>query len=158
MIQKTASPFFEGVSLRFVPCRPQGVCDITPSRHYDSRALSGALIVPLPRKRFAVSAAGGASPFSTPRKVFFTTRTPQGGFSCRFAAIHLLSRQKTNLNLFRAVHGRLGSRWRLCRLTDAAYPLRVKTLRGFSDLKRRPANGRTPQLIKKPRRVSRPQT
>jgi hypothetical protein len=37
--------------------------------------------------------------------VFFLTRTPQGGFSCRFAAIHLLSRQKTNLNLFRAVRG-----------------------------------------------------
>ena len=29
------------------------------------------------------------------REVFFGTRTPQGGFSCRFAAIHLLSRQKT---------------------------------------------------------------
>jgi hypothetical protein len=26
-------------------------------------------------------------------------------FSCRSAAIHLLSRQKTNLNLFRAVRG-----------------------------------------------------
>jgi len=26
---------------------------------------------------------------------FFVTHTPQGGFSCRFAAIHLLSRQKT---------------------------------------------------------------
>ena len=30
-----------------------------------------------------------------PRKVFFLTRTPQGGFSCRFAAIHLLSSGKT---------------------------------------------------------------
>ena len=29
------------------------------------------------------------------REEFFGTRTPQGGFSCRFAAIHLLSRQKT---------------------------------------------------------------
>jgi len=29
-------------------------------------------------------------------KVFFLTRTPQGGFSCRFAAIHLLSSEKTN--------------------------------------------------------------
>jgi len=28
-------------------------------------------------------------------RCFFVTHTPQGGFSCRFAAIHLLSRQKT---------------------------------------------------------------
>jgi len=28
-------------------------------------------------------------------RCFFATHTPQGGFSCRFAAIHLLSRQKT---------------------------------------------------------------
>jgi len=27
--------------------------------------------------------------------VFFPTRAPQGGFSCRFAAIHLLSSEKT---------------------------------------------------------------
>jgi len=27
--------------------------------------------------------------------VFFLTRTPQGGLSCRFAAIHLLSSGKT---------------------------------------------------------------
>ena len=30
-----------------------------------------------------------------------------------------------------AVRGRLGSRWRLCRLTDAAYPLRVKLCEAF---------------------------
>ena len=29
------------------------------------------------------------------REEFFGTRTPQGGFSCRFAAIHLLSSEKT---------------------------------------------------------------
>jgi len=28
-------------------------------------------------------------------RCFFVTHTPQGGFSCRFAAIHLLPRQKT---------------------------------------------------------------
>ena len=27
--------------------------------------------------------------------MFFSTRAPQGGFSCRFAAIHLLSSEKT---------------------------------------------------------------
>jgi len=74
IVEKTACRFFEKNSLRFVPCRPQGGCDIAPSRHYDSRALSGAPIVPLPRKRLAVSAAGGASPFSTPRKVFSARR------------------------------------------------------------------------------------
>ena len=84
------SPVFEKVSLRFAPCHPQGGCDIAPSRQYDWRARKGAPIVPLPRKRLAVSAAGGASPFSTPRKVFSATR---------------MSRQKTDSNLFRAVRG-----------------------------------------------------
>ena len=37
----------------------------SPSWHYDSRALSGAPIVPLPRNRLALSATGGASPLST---------------------------------------------------------------------------------------------
>jgi hypothetical protein len=36
----------------------------SPSWHYDSRALSGAPIVPLPRNRLASSAIGGASPIS----------------------------------------------------------------------------------------------
>ena len=36
----------------------------SPSWHYDSRALSGAPIVPLPRNRLASSATGGASPIS----------------------------------------------------------------------------------------------
>jgi len=36
----------------------------SPSWHYDSRALSGAPIVPVPRNRFASSATGGASPIS----------------------------------------------------------------------------------------------
>lgn len=39
-------------------------------------------------------------------------------------------RRKNDYNLFR-VCGRLGSRWRLCRLTDAAYPLRVKLCEAF---------------------------
>ncbi len=36
----------------------------SPSWRYDSRALSGAPIVPLPRNRLASSATGGASPIS----------------------------------------------------------------------------------------------
>ena len=39
----------------------------------------------------------------------FATRTPQSGISCRFAAIHLLSRQKTIENNC-AVRGAIGVR------------------------------------------------
>jgi len=74
IVEKAACRFFEENSLRFVPCHPQGGCDIAPSRHYDSRALSGAPIVPLPRKRLAVSAAGGTSSVSTSRKEFSARR------------------------------------------------------------------------------------
>jgi hypothetical protein len=74
IVEKAACRFFEENSLRFVPCHPQGGCDIAPSRHYDSRALSGAPIVPFPRKRLAVSVTDGASPFSAPRKVFSARR------------------------------------------------------------------------------------
>jgi len=74
IVEKAARRFFEENSLRFVPCHPQGGCDIAPSRHYDSRALSGAPIVPFPRKRLAVSVTDGASPFSAPRKVFSARR------------------------------------------------------------------------------------
>ena len=61
--------FFEKVSLRSVPrlSAKSGQFDLTPLRHYDSRALAGAPIVPLPRNRLAVSAAGGTSPVSTVR-------------------------------------------------------------------------------------------
>ena len=41
-----------------------GQFDLTPLRHYDSRALAGAPIVPLPRNWLASSAAGGASAIS----------------------------------------------------------------------------------------------
>ncbi|MCC2173342.1 hypothetical protein LKD38_06690 [Oscillospiraceae bacterium CLA-AA-H269] len=72
-----------------------GQFDFAPSRRYDSRALTGAPIVPLPRNWLASSATGGASPISSSRKVLFLTRTPQGDFSCRAAAIHLLSSEIT---------------------------------------------------------------
>ena len=45
-----------------------------------------------------------------------------------FSGVHAAG--KTDSNLFR-VCGRLGSRWRLCRLTDAAYPLRIKVCDAF---------------------------
>ena len=74
--KKWQSHFFEKVSLRSVPrlSAKSGQFDLTPLRHYDSRALAGAPIVPLPRNRLAVSAAGGTSPVSTSRKEFSARR------------------------------------------------------------------------------------
>ena len=74
--KKWQSHFFEKVSLRSVPrlSAKSGQFDLTPLRHHDSRALAGAPIVPLPRNRLAVSAAGGTSPVSTSRKEFSARR------------------------------------------------------------------------------------
>ena len=54
-------------SYRHGKCRKKRVSP--PERRNDSRPLSGPPIVPLPRKRLASSAAGGASPLSPARQV-----------------------------------------------------------------------------------------
>ncbi|MFQ6978105.1 MAG: hypothetical protein ACLRSD_14965 [Oscillibacter sp.] len=89
--KEVAVPLLCKDSLRSAPrlSNLSGQFDFAPLRRYDSRALTGAPIVPLPRNWLASSATGGASPISSSRKVLFLTRTPQGGFSCCVAAIHL---------------------------------------------------------------------
>ena len=61
-------------------CRPPAANKLNSSRRTVTVAAfrfprpSGAPIVPLPRKRLAVSVTDGASPFSAPRKVFSARR------------------------------------------------------------------------------------
>jgi hypothetical protein len=65
-VKKWQNHFFEKASLRSAPRLSDlsGQFDFAPSRRYDSRALTGAPIVPLPRNWLASSATGGASPIS----------------------------------------------------------------------------------------------
>ena len=91
IVEKAARRFFEENSLRFVPCHPQGGCDIAPSRHYDSRALSGAPIVLFPSQtalhRFPLRA-----------KCFLPEgELPRSGQEKPLWRAHV-SRQKTDLN------------------------------------------------------------
>ena len=71
-----APPDFRRTATRPVTC----ICP--PSRHYDSRAPSSAPIVPLPRKRFALSVTDSASPLSIPplpfRRSGYCIRSPRG--------------------------------------------------------------------------------
>ena len=77
IVEKAACRFFEENSLRFVPCHPQGGCDIAPSRHYDSRALSGAPIVIFLAQP---AVTDGASPFSaSAQSVFCQKVNPAAG-------------------------------------------------------------------------------
>ena len=57
--------------------------------------------------------------------------TPPRGPSLAPSGQFTLCRRRKQISIFSRLRARLRSRWRLCRLTDAAYPLRVNSARLF---------------------------